>query len=82
MHKESGKIDKQTVYYQAESLARQKLNPVFRATRVEEHLDNLGDRLCKVRKVLTYARSDWARNYWAQVEAHLVRRIHNLQLEA
>jgi hypothetical protein len=82
MHKESKKIDKQTVYYQAESLARQKLNPVFTATRAGQNLNTLGDRLCKVRKVLTHARSDWARTYWSQVEAHLVRRIHNLQIEA
>ena len=82
MHKEFKKIDKQTVYYQAESLARIKLNPALTAARAGEHLDSLGDRLVKVRHVLTHARSNWARTYWAQVEAHLVRRIHNLQIEA
>jgi hypothetical protein len=82
MHKESKKIDKQTVYYQAETAARMKLNPVFTATRTGAHLEDLGTRLCKVRRVLNHARSDWARTYWSQVEAHLVRRIHNLQIEA
>lgn len=82
MRKESKKIDKQTVYYQAESLARMKLNPAFTAACAGEHLNSLGDRLVKVRRVLTHARSDWARTYWSQVEAHLVRRIHNLQIEA
>ena len=81
MRKDTKKIDKQTVYYQAETLARIKLNPVFTATRTGAHLEDLGTRLDKVRKVLTHARSDWARAYWAQVEAHLVRRIHNLHLE-
>ena len=44
-------------------------------------MEQLGERLDKVRRLQPGLTSDWSKNFWHQVECQLVRRMHMTQIE-
>jgi hypothetical protein len=71
---------KHQLYYEAEAQGRIRSQPTYFDTATGE-LEELGKRLDQVRWTLRCSTSDWAKTYWSQVEAHLMRRIKNINQE-
>lgn len=72
---------KHQLYYEAESQGRIRSQPIYLATTASSELDDLGRRLDQIRWTLKCSTSEWARNHWSQVEAHLLRRIQMINQE-
>ena len=72
---------KHELYYEAEVQGRIRSQPIYFANAASDELDELGKRLVQVRWILRCATSEWAKNHWSQVEAHLLRRIKNINQE-
>jgi len=72
---------KHQLYYEAEAQGRIRTQPIYFANTATSELEELGKRLDQVRWIVRCATSDWAKNHWSQVEAHLLRRIHMINQE-
>lgn len=72
---------KHQLYYEAEAQGRIRSHPIYFADSATNELEELGRRLDRVRWTLHCSTSEWAKNHWSQVEAHLLRRIHMINRE-